>query len=98
MPAPAIAAVSVEPKSLFLEALSPENRQKVLAAATRRRYDAKTVITNHGHPADKLFLLTKGLSRFFFINEGGKKLLFQWCGPGDYSGAEPFCRRPRPTF
>jgi len=70
MPAPGIAAVSVEPKSQFLEALSPENRRKVLAAATPRRYDAKTVVTNHGHPADKLFLLTKGLSRFFFITEG----------------------------
>lgn len=94
MPAPAIAAVSVETKSQFLEALSPENRRKVLAAATRRRYDAKTVVTNHGHPADKLFLLTKGLSRFFFISEGGKKLLFQWCGPGDLFGGRTILSSP----
>jgi CRP-like cAMP-binding protein len=43
-------------------------------------------MTNQGHPADHLFLLTKGLARFFFVTEEGRKLLFQWLGPGDLLG------------
>jgi CRP/FNR family transcriptional regulator, nitrogen oxide reductase regulator len=45
------------------------------------------VITNQGDPADRFFLLTRGLVRFFFVTEAGKKLLFQWFGPGDLFGA-----------
>jgi hypothetical protein len=52
-------------------------------AATRRRYFANSVITNQDHPANHLFLLAKGLVRFFFVTEEGKKLLFQWIGPGE---------------
>jgi CRP/FNR family transcriptional regulator, nitrogen oxide reductase regulator len=44
------------------------------------------VITNQGHPADHLFLLTKGLARYFTITETGRKLLFQWLGPGELFG------------
>jgi CRP-like cAMP-binding protein len=57
-----------------------------LAAATPRRFFANCVVTNQGHPADDFFLLTKGLARFFFVTEGGRKLLFQWLGPGDLFG------------
>jgi CRP-like cAMP-binding protein len=86
MPVSRIAAVSVGLSSQFLEGLAPTDRKTILAAATPRRFFANSVITNQGHPADHLFLLTKGLVRYFFVTEEGKKLLFQWLGAGDLFG------------
>ena len=81
-----IAAVSVSLRSHFLDGLAPADHKTILAAATQRRFAAKSVITNQDHPANHLFLLTKGLIRFFFVTDEGRKLLFQWIGPGDLFG------------
>ncbi len=70
----------------FLDGLAPLQRKTVLGAATKRRFCANSVATNEGHPADHLFLLTTGLARCFIITEEGRKLLFQWLGPGDLFG------------
>ena len=86
MPAPRIATISLDLRARFLDGLNPTDRKTILAAATQRRFFANSVITNQGHPADHLFLLTKGLVRYFFVTEEGKKLLFQWLGPGDIFG------------
>jgi CRP/FNR family transcriptional regulator, nitrogen oxide reductase regulator len=86
MPASRIAAVTLTPSSHFLDGLTPTHRETILAAATQRRFFANSVVTNQGHPADHLFVLTKGLVRFFFVTEEGKKLLFQLIGPGDLFG------------
>jgi len=86
MPASGLAIVSSELKSHFLDGLPPDAHKRILGAATPRRFRANSVVTNHGHPADHLFLLTKGLVRFFVITEGGRKLLFQWLGPRDLFG------------
>jgi CRP/FNR family transcriptional regulator, nitrogen oxide reductase regulator len=86
MPSSGISVVSVDVRSQFLAELIPAHRKTILAAASQRRFLARSVITNQGHTADHLFLLTKGLARFFFITEEGKKLLFQWIGPGDLFG------------
>jgi CRP/FNR family transcriptional regulator, nitrogen oxide reductase regulator len=81
-----IAAVSLGLRSHFLDGLTATDRKMMLAAATKRRYFANSVMTNQGHPADHLFLLTEGLARFFFVTEEGRKLLFRWIGPGDLFG------------
>jgi hypothetical protein len=73
MTASRFAAVSLGPRSQFLDGLTPTDRKTILAAATQRRFFANSVITNQGHPADNLFLLTKGLVRYFFVTEAGKK-------------------------
>jgi CRP/FNR family transcriptional regulator, cyclic AMP receptor protein len=86
MSASGIAIESSKLRSHFLEGLAPSVLKTILGAGTRRRYHAKSVITNDGHPADRLFLLTKGLVRYFIITEEGRKLLFQWLGPGDLFG------------
>jgi CRP/FNR family transcriptional regulator, nitrogen oxide reductase regulator len=86
MPTSEIAIVSSELRSHFLEGLASPVLKTILAAATQRRYHAKSVITNDGHPADHLFLLTKGLVRYFIVTQEGRKLLFQWLGPGDLFG------------
>jgi CRP-like cAMP-binding protein len=86
MPGSGIASVSVEFGSQFLDGLSPADRKTILAAATQRRFLANSVITNQGHPANHLFLLRKGLARYFFVTGEGKKLLFRWLGPEDLFG------------
>lgn len=88
MPASRIPAVSQGLTSQFLDGLTSTARKMILAAARPRRYFANSVVTNQGHPADHLFLLTKGLVRYFTVTEGGKKLLFQWLGPGDLFGGQ----------
>jgi CRP-like cAMP-binding protein len=92
MPTPGIAAASLASKSHFLDGLSRPLRTAILGAATQRRFRANSVITNQGQPADHLFLLTKGLVRFFFVTEEGRKLLFQWLGPGDLFGGRTILR------
>jgi CRP/FNR family transcriptional regulator, nitrogen oxide reductase regulator len=94
MPATGIAAVSPGLGSHFLDGLTPAARKAILASATRRRLFANSVITNQGHPADHLFLLTSGLARFFFLTEQGRKLLFQWLGPGDLFGGRAILSKP----
>jgi CRP/FNR family transcriptional regulator, nitrogen oxide reductase regulator len=86
MPASGIAAAFEGLRSQFLDGLTPADRQTIWAAAIQRQFVANSVITNHGHPADYFFLLTKGLARYFFVTEEGKKLLFKWLGPGDLFG------------
>ena len=94
MPASRIAAVSLGQRSQLLDGLTPTDRNTILAAATRRRFFANSVITNQDHSADHLFLLTKGLVRFFSVTEEGKKLLFQWLGPGDLFGGRTILSNP----
>ena len=86
MPGSGIASASVEIRSQFLDGLVPADRKTILAAATQRRFLANSEITNQGHPADHLFLLRKGLARYFFVTGEGKKLLFRWLGPEDLFG------------
>jgi CRP-like cAMP-binding protein len=86
MAASGIAIVSSELRSHFLDGLAPSACKRILGAATQRRFRANSVVTNDGHPADHLFLLTKGLVRFFVITDEGRKLLFRWIGPRDLFG------------
>jgi CRP-like cAMP-binding protein len=89
-----IAAVSEDLRSQFLSGLIPAHRKTILAAATLRRFRSNSVITNQDHPADHFYLLTKGLARFFFVTEEGRKLLFQWVGPGDVFGGRAVLSSP----
>jgi CRP-like cAMP-binding protein len=81
-----MALVGFDLRPLFLDGLAPPERKTILGAATQRQFRANSVTTNEGHPADHLFLLTKGIVRYFIITDEGKKLLFQWIGPGDVFG------------
>jgi len=58
MTASGIATVHLDVRSHFLDGLTPSDYRTILAAATQRRLLANSVITNQGHPADHLFLLT----------------------------------------
>ena len=78
----------------FLEGLAKPERKSILAAATLQRFNANSVVTNQGQPADRLFLLTKGRARFFSITEEGKKLILLWLPPGEIFGGRTLLRVP----
>ena len=78
----------------FLEGLAKPERKAILAAATLQRFNANSVVTNEGQPADRLFLLTKGRARFFSITEEGNKLILLWLPPGEVFGGRTLLREP----
>jgi CRP-like cAMP-binding protein len=78
----------------FLANLTPLECDSVIAAASRRRYLAHSVIANQGEPADCLFLLTKGLAKYFFITEEGRQVPLPWIAPGDIFGVAALLPRP----
>lgn len=89
-----IAAVSVGWISNFLEGLAPQDRKKILAAATPRRFAANSVITYQGQPAENLFLLTKGRARYFFDEQGGRHIILHWVTVGDLIGGKTLLAKP----
>jgi len=94
MPASGIFIVPSDRRPQFLDGLHPSSRKTILSAATPRRFAASSVVTNQGHPADRLFLLTKGRARHFFLTDDGKKLLLRWLGPGDCFGGRTILSAP----
>jgi CRP-like cAMP-binding protein len=81
-------------RSRFLEGLAPSELKVILAAATRRRVSDNSVVTNHGDPANHFFLLTKGRARFFYITEGGRRILLHWLAPGGIFGVMSLLTNP----
>jgi len=89
---PAGAAAHV--RSRFLDGLAPLHLRVVLAAARERRFAANSVVVNQGHPADHLFLLTKGRARFFFDTAEGRKINLLWLTPGEIFGGSALLSQP----
>jgi CRP/FNR family transcriptional regulator, nitrogen oxide reductase regulator len=81
---PAVATTHL--KSRFLDGFAPCDLKVVLAAAKQRQFLANSVVVNQGHPADHLFLLTRGRARFFFSTREGKKVILFWLTPGEVFG------------
>ena len=73
-------------RSPFLHGLAPLEVNDLVAAATAKRFRAHSVVTSQEQPADRMFMLTSGRARFFFITEGGHKLLLHWIMPGEIFG------------
>jgi CRP-like cAMP-binding protein len=57
-----------------------------LKAARHRRLQAKSVLLRQGEAADRLFLLTSGYARLFYITQEGRKVLLRWLAPGEILG------------
>jgi CRP/FNR family transcriptional regulator, nitrogen oxide reductase regulator len=94
MPKSKIAIVSADWIPQFLDGLAAVDREKILAAASVRRFAARSVITNQGHPAEYLFLLTKGRARYFFDATGGQHILLLWVASGEAIGANVLLAKP----
>ncbi len=82
------------PRSQLLEGLPSRDRQFILAAATRRKFSAGSVISTQGMPADRLYLLVRGCVRYFYTTPEGQKILLIWMGPEDVFGGASLVARP----
>jgi CRP-like cAMP-binding protein len=81
-------------KSRFLQGLEKAELESILASAFHRRLLANSVVQNQGEPATRLFLLTSGRARYFYLTEDGKKILFLWLRPGDIFGGGALLEQP----
>lgn len=78
----------------LLKGLRRKEIDLILAAAKRRRFSTKTVMTYQGEAADHLLLLWKGRARYFFETPNGRKLILRWITPGDIFGGAALVSRP----
>jgi CRP-like cAMP-binding protein len=78
----------------LLRGLGQKETDLILAAAKRRRFSAKSVMTYQDEPADHLLLLWKGRARYFFETPNGKKLILRWITPSDVFGGAALVSRP----
>ena len=70
----------------FLEDLAPSEMHTILAAAHQVRFLANSIITNQGHPANRLFMILTGAARSFYLTQGGHKLHVYSYPPGEMFG------------
>lgn len=77
-------------RASFLQGLTPEQFNHILAAAKLRRFCARCGMTRQGEPADHLLLLCKGRGRYFFDTQNGKKLNLRPITPGSIVGGAAF--------
>lgn len=89
-------AAAAHLKSRFLDGFPPGDLKLVLAAARQRHFLPNSVVANQGHPADHLFLLTRGRARFFFNTHEGKKIILHWLTPGEIFGGIALLSIPSP--
>ena len=98
MPATGIVAQPEGLKSRLFEGIPQHDLAIIRTAATERRFLANSVITNQGHPAEHLFLLTSGRARYFFLTEEGQKTLLLWLTVGEIVGGAAFLARSSKYF
>lgn len=81
-----INAAVEELKPRFFAGLTAPELKAVLACARTREYAANSIVTHEGHPADHLYLLLSGRSRYFTLTPDGEKILLFWIAPGEALG------------
>lgn len=89
-----LSAVNDEIESPFLAGLSPFEGKSVLAAASRRRFTARSVIVSQEDVASRLFLLCDGRARYFFITPEGQKIILFWLTRGEMFGGAALLADP----
>src|SRR5690348_9888586 len=85
-----------ELKSKLLDGLTRLELEKVAEAAVECRFPEASVVINQGDPAERLFLVTTGCARHFFITPDGRKILLLWLLPGSICGGSSFLSQPSP--
>ena len=82
--------------SPFLAGLTQLEVNAVVSAASRHYYPPKTLVTEEGELANYFFLLISGRARYFFLTEGGKKVILHWLLPGETVGMMALLSEPMP--
>lgn len=78
----------------LLEGFAPRDVAVILAAASVRRFEAHSLLSIEGHPADKLFLILDGQATTFTTTRKGERVLLLRIPPGDASGGRAFLSKP----
>jgi len=86
--------ISADTGSRLFNGIPPADVKVILSAARRRHFLAHSVVVNQGHPADHLFLISKGRGRYFFSTEDGKKVILFWLTPGEIFGGSALLSAP----
>ncbi len=81
-------------QSRLLEGLSVEEIAAVIGAAAAEQFAAGAVIFDQTHLAERMFLLTDGRARYFFISHDGQRILLPWLVPGDVAGVRAVLSQP----
>lgn len=70
------------PHALFLDELDPATREKVVARAIRRHFDAGTTIVHEGDPGAGLFVTVQGLVKVYKTSINGREQVLRYAPPG----------------
>ena len=70
----------------FLAALSPADRERLAAAAQRRRFAKGQTIFHKDDPGQSLFIIEEGAVRIYLPTAQGADLTVAVLGPGDFFG------------
>jgi CRP-like cAMP-binding protein len=78
----------------FFAGLEPGDLSSILAAATKKRFLANSVITREGNPATHLYLMLDGSARHYTVSSQGEKVVVRWIPPGEVVGGAAFLSKP----
>jgi CRP-like cAMP-binding protein len=81
-------------RSRLLDGLDAKELEAVLCAAKEQRFTAHSVIFDQTQWAERMFLLTHGRARYFFVTQAGQRILLQWLVPGDVGGGRALLANP----
>jgi len=87
-------AILISVKSRFLEGLGSGETSAIMAAASRKRYAADSVITSEGDLAKQVFLLLEGVARHYTVSPEGEKVVVRWVSPGEVFGGAALLSEP----
>jgi CRP-like cAMP-binding protein len=88
------AAILTGLRPKFLEGLNPAEARSIVAASSRKRFGANSLITSEGDPAERLYLMLDGGARYYTLSPEGKKIVVRWIRPGELVGGATFLTRP----
>jgi CRP/FNR family transcriptional regulator, nitrogen oxide reductase regulator len=78
----------------FLERLSPSECELLFKSATLKEFEAGSLITQQGFPADTIAILAHGHARFSCNTIEGRKLSLRWIHPGEICGLAALLPHP----
>lgn len=81
--------------SRLLDGLTDRDRATVLEAGSTRFVSAHAVVAHQGQPGDRLYLITRGWARYFYITPEGTKIMLLSLPTGQIFGASALLREPR---
>ncbi len=73
-------------QSEFLQGLSAQDREAILAAAQRRSVERDEFLLRQGDPADRVYLLAQGRLRLSTVTPDGQEVIIRYVGPGEGFG------------